>query len=149
MDTLSIVGFNRNKSRQLSDANLYLGPQVDKFLNELGITRSSPELAPWLKKVRAFYCEAISKAQKYFRPCLTSKVLRAMDVFDPEVFFNTELDDVKSKFKIIASRFSNIIKLIQIPELLDQVSCLHSKDEVKKMTAVRTPVQIFSRLLTW
>ena len=137
------------KSQQLSDANLYLGPKVDKFLQELGITRSSPELAPWLNNVRAFYCEAISKAQKYFRPCLTSRVIRACEIFDPEIFFSTDLDEVKQKLKIIASRFSNVIKLLQIPELLDQISCLHAKDEVRKITAMRTPVQIFSRLLTW
>ena len=138
-----------DKSLQLSNENLYLGPKVETFLNELGLTSSSPELAPWMEKVRAFYCEALSKAQKYFRAPLTSKVLRACDIFDPKVLFTTPLDEVKNKFKTVASRFSNVIRNDQIPQLLDQVSCLHAKTQVKEIAATLTPVQIFSRLLTW
>ena len=70
-----------DKSLQLSNKDLYLGPKIGTFLKELGFTRSSPELAPWLEKVRAFYSEALSKAQKYFRAPLSSKVLRASDIF--------------------------------------------------------------------
>ena len=40
--------------------------------------------------MRAFYCEALAKAQKYFRDPLTSKVLRACDIFDPNAFFSTD-----------------------------------------------------------
>ena len=49
-----------DKELQLSDANIYLGPKVKAFFEELGITRNSPEVAPWVEKVRAFYCEALA-----------------------------------------------------------------------------------------
>jgi hypothetical protein len=137
------------KSLQLSNENIYQGPMVEAFLEEMGLSRSSPELAPWLEKIRAFYCEALIKAQKYFRPPLTSKVLRACDIFDPQVFFTSPLDDDKNKFKSIASQFSNVVKNVEIPELLDQVSCLHAKMKVKELAATLTPVQYFSRLMSW
>ena len=138
-----------DKSLRLSDNNFYLGPRVEAFLDKLGLTRSSSELAFWLKDVRAFYCEALTKAQKYFRAPLTSKVLRACDIFVPKVLFTTNLDKVKDKFKTVASRFQNVISPAEIPELLDQVSCLHSWKDVREIASVQTPVQIFSRLLTW
>ena len=134
---------------QLPDKDLYLGPKVEKFLLELELSRTSPELAPWLEKVREFYCEALIKAQKYFRPSLTSRVLRACDVLDPKVLFDTSLDEVKRKFTTISSRFSNIVPLIQVPSLMDQLSCLHAKDKVKEMAEIWTPVQIYTRLLSW
>ena len=118
-------------------------------MDKLGLTRSSPELTSWLKDVRAFYCEALIKAQKYFRAPLTSKVNRACDIFDPKVLFTTSLDEVKSNFKTVASRFQNVISPAEIPELLDQVASLHARNDVKEFAAVQTPVQIFSRLLTW
>ena len=138
-----------DKKLQLTDKNLYLGPKVEAFLDKLGLTRSSPELASWLKDVRAFYCEALTKAQKYFRAPLTSKVLRACDIFDPKELFTSDLDDVKNKFTTVASRFKNVINPAQIPELLDQVSSLHARKDVQELAEVQTPVQIFSRLLTW
>ena len=102
-------------SLQLSDTNLYLGLKLESFLAEVGLTRSSPELAPWLGKVREFYSAALSKAQKYFRAPLSSKVLRACEIFDPEILFSSPLDEVKSNFKTVASRFSNVIKKEQVP----------------------------------
>ena len=138
-----------DKSLQLSNNHIYLGPKVEAFLDELGFTRSSQELAPWMETVRAFYCEALVKAQKYFRPPLTSKVLRACDIFDPKVLFSTPLDEVKNKFKTVASRFTNVIGPDQVPDLLDQVSSLHANLKVKEFAAVLTPVKIFSRLVTW
>ena len=138
-----------DNSLQLSNENIYLGPKVEAFIEEMGLSRSSPELAPWLEKVRAFYCEALGKVQKYFRNPLTSKVLRACDILDHKVFFSTPLDDVKYKFKNIASRFSNVVKNEELPELLDQVACLHSKTKVKETAASLTPVQFFSRLTSF
>ena len=76
---------------------------------------------------------------------LTSKVLRASDIFDPKVLFTNHLDELKNKFKTVATRFSNLIGDDQIPQLLDTVSCL----QVKEMATILTPVQIFSMLLTW
>ena len=134
---------------QLSNKDMYLGPKVEAFLTELNLTRSSPELKPWLEKVREFYCEALIKAQKYFRPPLSSKVLRACDVFDPKLLFGTDLDEVKNKFKTVAGRFNNVIKLVEIPELLEQISSLHARADVREFAQHMTPVQIFSRLVTW
>lgn len=138
-----------DSSLQLSDKNMFLGPKVETFLVEVGLTRSSPELAPWLGKVREFYCEALAKAQKYFRAPLASKVLRACDVFDPEVLFSSALDEVKNKFQTVASRFSNVIKNERVPDLLDQIASLHSRKDIKELAATMTPVQIFGRLVTW
>ena len=137
-----------DKSFQLSDKQIYLGPKVEAFLVELNLNRSSPELAPWLEKVREFYCEALAKAQKYFRAPMISKVLRACDVFDPKVLFSSTLE-AKNKFKTVASKFSNVIKIEQIPELLDQVASLHAREKVKEFAAQMTPVHFFSRLVTW
>ena len=134
---------------QLSNAKLYLGPKVEAFMEELGLTRSSPEVAPWMEKVRAFYCEALTKAQKYFRAPLSSKVLRDCDVFDHKVLFSTSLDKVKQKFKTVASRFDNVIKNEEVPELLDLVACLHAKSKVKAESNSITPVKFFARLLSW
>ena len=41
-----------DRSLQLDDKNIYLGPKVENFLLELGLSRTRPELAPWLKNVR-------------------------------------------------------------------------------------------------
>ena len=89
------------------------------------------------------------KVQKYFRKPLTSKVLRACDVFDPRILFSTPLDDVKKKFKVLAINFENLIEKQDIPELLDQVASLHAKNQVRALATVWTPVQMFSRLLSW
>ena len=32
---------------------------------------------------------------------------------------------------------------------MDQLSCLHAKDKVKEMAEIWTPVQIYTRLLSW
>ena len=87
-----------------------------------------------MDRVRGFYRKAILKAQKYFRPPLSSKVLRACDVFDPKVLFTTTLDDAKDKFKTVASKFSNVVKFLDIPKLLDQVTSLHAREDVKKFS---------------
>ena len=145
--TRDLLDINVNdKSLQLSNKDVYLGPKVEGFMDELGLTRSSQELAPWLEKVRAFYSEALAKAQKYFRNPLTSKVLRSCDILEQNVFFGTSLDVCKEKFKSMASQFSNVIKIVELPMLLDQVACLHAKTKVKERAASFTPVQFFSRL---
>ena len=86
----------------------------------------------------------MAKAQKYFRAPLTSKVLRACDVL-----FSSPLDEVKNKFQTVTSRFSNVIKNEQVPDLLDQISSLHSRKDIKEFATTMTPVQIFGRLVTW
>ena len=49
-----------DKSLQLPNKDVYLDPKVEAFIKELGLTRSSQELVPWLEKVKAFYCEALA-----------------------------------------------------------------------------------------
>ena len=76
-------------------------------------------------------------------------MLRACDVLDPRVLFSTPLDDVKKKFKVLALNFENLIPKQDIPELLDQVASLHAKNQVRALATVWTPVQVFSRLMSW
>ena len=66
-----------DKALELSNRDLWLGPKVEAFLAETSFSRNSPELKPWLQKVRDIYVEVLFKAQKYFCPPLTSKVLKA------------------------------------------------------------------------
>ena len=70
-------------------------------------------------------------------------------MFDPKVLFSCSVDEVKNKFKTVASKFSNVIKNEQIPELMDLVSSLHAREKLKEIAAHTTPVHFFSRLVTW
>jgi hypothetical protein len=55
----------KDKAVQKSNRRMYLGSKVDDFLVQLGLTRDSEELIPWLGKVREFYVEALDKCVKY------------------------------------------------------------------------------------
>ena len=59
------------------------------------------------------------------------------------------MDEVKNKFQTVASRFSNVIKNERVPDLLDQISSLHSRKDIKELATTMTPVQFFGRLVTW
>ena len=140
----------QERRNQLSNRDISLGPSVDSFISEIGLTRSSPELVPFLDQVRAFYCEATQKAMKYFKPALSSKGLQDCDILHPKTFFGVPLDTLKKKFKCLATRFTNIINLAQIPALLDQVTSLRARSEVReRVESLISPVDFFSRLLTW
>ena len=63
--------------------DLWIGERAEKMLKELGLTKESPEVSDWLKGVRKFFIELLSKAIKYFKPSLESKALRCCDVLNP------------------------------------------------------------------
>ena len=139
----------RDRSLQLSNKEIYVGPKVEAFLTQLGLTKQSTELIPWFDQVRAFYCEALEKAQKYFRPSLTSKLLKYCDVFDPKIFFATPLDDLKKKFQYISEKFPNVISMPEIPSVLDAVASLKGRSKAKEAATLFTPAKFFSTLLRW
>ena len=140
----------RDRKLQLSNKEIYLGPKCDSLLQELGLTRSSPELVPWFDQVRSFYCEAVDKGMKYFKPALSSKVLQSCDILHPKTFFSTSLDDLKRKFKTLATKFNSVINISQIPALLDQISSLRNRSVVKeRLKEYISPVEFYSRLVTW
>ena len=43
-----------DRKLQHDDSNIYLGGKVETFLKELGLTRLSTEIKPWLEDVRSF-----------------------------------------------------------------------------------------------
>jgi hypothetical protein len=134
---------------QLPDTELYLGPKVDAFIAELGLTRKSPELASWLKTVRAFYCEALTKAQKYFKPALSSKLLQDCDIFSPKTLVTTPLDLLRKKVRNVASRLSNVVKNEELPDLLDTLASLKMNKDVRELATLSTPSFFFSKLIQW
>ena len=140
----------RDRKVQLSNKDIFLGPRADDLILELGLTRSSPELTEWFNQVRSFYCEALEKALKYFKPALLSRVLQDCDILDPKAFYSCSLDDLKRKIKNLATKFSNVINSSQIPALLDQVASLRSCGQVRERVKEGiTPVECFSRLISW
>ena len=140
----------RDRKIQLSNKEIYLGPKCDAFLQELGLTRSSPELVPWFDQVRSFYCEAVEKGLKYFKPALSSIALQSCDILHPKTFFSTTLDELKRKFKSLATKFDNVINISQIPALLDQISSLRNRTVVKeRLEEYISPVEFYSQLVSW
>ena len=138
-----------DRSLQLSNQNLYIGPKVEAFILQLGLTKQSIELLPFFDRVRDFYVVALQRTQKYFRPSLTSKLLRYCDVLDPKVFFAIPLDDLKKKMQYIGEKFPNVIKPTQIPSLLDLSASLRSRTRAQKASDSFTPIKFFSVLLSW
>jgi hypothetical protein len=114
----------KDKAVQKSNRRMYLGSKVDDFLVQLGLTRDSEELIPWLGKVREFYVEALDKCVKYLGPALNSKLLRYMDVLSPKAVLSMDVDMMQSKYKYIAINFSNVIKSEDIPLLQEEVALL-------------------------
>ena len=59
--------------------------KAEQLLKELGLTRHSEEVQPWLDiNVRGFYVAAVDKMIKYFQGTLESKVMEALKVMDPK-----------------------------------------------------------------
>ena len=140
----------RDRKLQLSNKDIFLGSRAENFILDLGLTRSSPELVQWFDQVRSFYCEALEKALKYFKPALSSRVLQDCDILHPKAFYSCSLDNLKRKIKNLATKFENVINSSQIPALLDQVvslrSCCNVRERVKEGI---DPVKFFSRLKEW
>ena len=74
-----------DRSKQLSDQEIFLGPRVESLLREVGLTRLCPELKYWLLNVRKCYEEACMKMKKYFSPSIRSSTLKAFSVLSPKV----------------------------------------------------------------
>ena len=124
-----------DRNIQLSNQDLYVGPKVEAFILQLGIAKQSIELLPFFDRVRDFYVEALQKTQKYFRPSLTSKLLRYCEIFDPKVFFAIPLDDLKKKIRYIGGKFPNVVKMTEIPNLLDLAASLRSRSRARDAVA--------------
>ena len=135
-----------DSSLQHSDTEIFLGAKVEAFIKELGFNRQSTEIKPWLEKVREFYIEALQKIVKYFKPSLTSRTLRDMDLFNPKSIFSYSLDDLKKKYKYVAKKFPNIIKPHQIPDLLDQVTKMKFHKKIEDATNELNPTEFFAQL---
>ena len=136
----------KERSRQLSDKDIFLGKKVEDLLVELGLTKSSEELQPWLLRVRLYYEEAVSKMIKYFSKIINSSSLHALKVLAPTSWTSTELDDLKKSWRILGEKFSNILKVSDLPDLMTEVATL-------KFTGVGevtqdTEVDVFLRRLS-
>jgi hypothetical protein len=60
------------------------------------------------------------------------------------------LDDLKRKFKTLATKFNLVINISQIPALLNQISSLRNCSVVKeRLKEYISPVEFYSRLVTW
>ena len=110
----------------LDDKELWLGAQVDKFLKEANLSRQSEEVQPWIKSVREFYIELVTKAIKYFTDGLQSKTLQYCCALDPNSCITWKLDDLKAKFCYLAVKFPNIIPEDEVPALLAEMAILKS-----------------------
>ena len=169
----------REKKLQLGPKDVYLGSKAEQFITKLGFTRTSPELIPWLEQVsfiiflcfknkilllfkiilltliilfiqvQAFYITAAERAQKYFKPPLTSRLLQYCDVLEPKTFFATKVDTLKKQFKYMAEKFPNVNKATEVPDLMDQVASLRSCDKLKECVTVMSPTEFFGRLQSW
>ena len=135
-----------DRKLQLDDSKIYLGGKVETFLKELSLTRQSPEIKPWLEKVRAFYAEIMRKIVKYFKPCLSSRTLQDLVILNPKSLFIYSLDELKDKWEYVAKKFPNIIKPNQIPELLGQVARLKVQGKMVEAVKELRPSEFFFKL---
>ena len=63
----------KDPEMQLSREEMVVGPRVEKFLKEAGLTCKSPELDEFYEGVKKFYHEVSQKLVKYFQTPLTSR----------------------------------------------------------------------------
>ena len=131
---------------QLSDEEMFLGGKVETFLKDLGLSRQSSEIKPWLENVRAFYVEALEKCVKYMKPSLTSSTLHKLEILNPKSIFSFSLDDLKKKYAYVAKKFPNVIKPSKVPELLDQVSLLKFHKRMRETTSELRPTEFYVQL---
>ena len=136
----------KDSKLQLSDGNIFLGGKVETFLKDLGLSRQSSEIKPWLENVRAFYVEALERCVKYMKPSLTSSTLHKLEIINPKSIFAFSLDDLKKKYAYVAKKFPNVIKPSQIPELLDQVSLLKFQKRMQETTSELRPTEFYVQL---
>ena len=121
------------KENQLSSKDLWIGGKAEQLLKELGLTRHSEEVQPWLDiNVRGFYEAALDKMVKYFQGTLESKVMEALKVIDPKFWSLGKGDMLRRKFKILAVQWQEVIPGKDIPKLQEEVAAmLHRREEVE------------------
>ena len=113
-----------DRSKQLSDEEIFLGPKVESLLTELGLRRTSPEIKNWFLNVREFYQEACYKMKKYFKASIRSSTLKALAVLSPKAWVTLDLDTLKKNWLVLGEKFSNVIDMVELPALLSEVSLL-------------------------
>ena len=87
----------KEKKLHLPKREVFLGTRVEDFLQELGMSRESPELEGWFMAVFDFYMKATKYAFKYFSLALTSKLLMNLDILNPKSLLCLPPDDLKRK----------------------------------------------------
>ena len=112
----------RGVNNQLSNKEIWLGKKVEALLLHLNLTRESEELQAWMMQVRAFYEAAVDKMIKYFGPGIKSKTLKALSVLDPKVWRTKSQDHIKKQFRVLGEKFSNVIKILELPDLMTEIS---------------------------
>ena len=121
-----------DKKLQLDDKRIFLGEKVDSFLTEMGLSRDSKEIQSWLKRVRLFYEEALSKMFKYFGPSLKSKTLRYLSVLCPSATSKLSLDELRTRWIYLGESFPNIVSSSEVYSLMDEVVKLKALDGLDK-----------------
>ena len=109
-------------NNQLSNKEIWLGKKVEALLLHLNLTRESEELQAWMLQVRSFYEAAMEKMIKYFGPGIKSTTLKALCVLDPKVWRTKSLDHVKKQFRILGEKFTNVIAILDLPDLMTEIS---------------------------
>ena len=143
-DTILNVNFKEEKLHK-SFKEIYIGPKAEEFLVKLGLSKTSPELASWMSRVKEFFVEVIEKAFKYLSPSLKSLTLQYLSIISPKFNIITPLDDLKKRYLYIGKKFSNIISPVELPELLDQVTLMKAQQSFSEV-ADQTPEQFFGIL---
>lgn len=57
-----------------------------------------------------------------------------MDILNPKSLFIYSLDELKKKYSYVAKKFNNVIKIREIPELLDPVVWMKCQKKIKEAT---------------
>ena len=115
------------RENQLSDEEIFLGPKVEALFLELGLTRKSKEIKSWVIQVRGFYEEACYKMKKYFSTSIKSSTLKALSILAPKSWATQDLDFLKKQWRLLGEKFSNVIKLADIPALVTEVTKLKAE----------------------
>ena len=113
---------------QLSNKDIFLGPSVDSFLEEMKLKRDSPLIASWLARVRLFYVEASEKLNKYFSASLKSKTMQFLSVLSPRAAKSFSLEELQRRWRYLAEKFPTVIKTHEISRMLGEVRLLKNLD---------------------
>ena len=106
-----------DESLYLPASEIELGESVDKYLKEIGLSQTSPELSTWLEGIQDFFSEAFSKLIKYFTPSLKSEFLQCCQVLSPQACKNETTQSLSEKWGKLAAFFPHVIAPTKIPSL--------------------------------